>query len=92
MRIPLLHVTGSLGSGMNKGSLRLLSSFPILSVLPILPLPSMPTVTKKSTTKASTKASAAASKSHTAAHPTWIEMIKVLVRTPLGTFIDYYRP
>lgn len=36
----------------------------------------MPTASKKVTTKTTTKANGAATKPHTAAHPTWVDMIK----------------
>lgn len=85
VRISLLHVTKRKWHwvlGRTNGS-----PLPLLDprlhlrirppVLQTLSLPPMPTTLKKTSTKASSRASAAANKSHTAAHPTWIEMIKV---------------
>jgi hypothetical protein len=85
VRVPLLHVTMRKWHwvlGRTNGS-----PLPLLdprlhlrihpSVLQTLSLSTMPTAVRKTSTKASSRASAAANKSHTAAHPTWIEMIKV---------------
>lgn len=91
VRIPLLHVTMRKWHwvmGRTNGSpLPLLAPRPHLrirpSVLQTFPLPTMPTTVRKTTAKASSRTSAAANKSHTAPHPTWIEMIKVRAYSPL---------